>query len=101
MRVIVVQKFRDIHTKKIHHAGEVMDITEERYEEIHSKSKNLVKEVEEEAWVELKEEQLNKLKVDELRTLAKEMGVSTEGKKEELIAHIMESRGEENEGSEN
>lgn len=101
MKVIVVQKFRDIHTNEVHHAGEMMDITEERYKEICSKNKNLVKEAKEEQQGEMQEDKLNKLKVDEIRKLAKEMGIDSEGKKEELIARIMEKKGTENEESEN
>lgn len=90
MKVIVVQKFRDIHTNKIYHVGEVLDITEERYKEILSKDKNLVKEAEEKQ-EEMQEEKLREMKVEELRELAKEMGISAEGKKEDLITRIKEA----------
>lgn len=34
MKVIVTRKFKDIHTDKIHYKGEVLEISDERYQEI-------------------------------------------------------------------
>lgn len=34
MKAIVLQKFRDKNTKKIHKAGDIITINKERYEEI-------------------------------------------------------------------
>ncbi len=48
MKVKVLEKFRDKHTKEIHRRDDVMEITEERYEEILKVGK-LVEQVPEEA----------------------------------------------------
>jgi hypothetical protein len=105
MKVEVLQKFRDIHTGEMHYAGDVMDITEERFQEICGKNKGLVKEipeVQEEETEEIQEDQLDKLKLEELRTLAKSMGLEETGKKADLIGRILENQGEErDEESEN
>ena len=37
MKVKVIRKFRDIHTNDIHEVGDVLEVTEERFEEINSK----------------------------------------------------------------
>lgn len=47
MKVKVIKKFKDIHTKKIHKVGKVMDISKERYEEI-LKTGDFVEEVKKE-----------------------------------------------------
>lgn len=96
MKIEVLQKFIDKHTGEIHHAGDIMDVEEERYKEIKEKNKNLVKivETEENESEEIQKDQLDKLKVDELKSLAESMGIEAAGKKAELIEQIMEKQGE-------
>ncbi len=138
MKVEVKQKFRDIHTGDIHFAGDVLDITEERYAEICGVNMYLVEKIPEEACQNLAPEEqedektsdsdreeentenacqnltpeesenpeqiqeekpednatmtrteLEKMKVDELRAKAEEMGIDTMGKKEELIKRML------------
>lgn len=46
MRVKVIKDFRDKYTKKLHKAGEELEITKERYEEINSTAHGIfVKEI--------------------------------------------------------
>lgn len=46
MKVKVIKDFRDKYTKKLHKAGEELEITKERYEEINSTAHGiLVKEM--------------------------------------------------------
>ena len=47
MKVKVMVEFIDIHTKKLHKVGEVMEVTKERLAEIRKVDKTLVKEVKE------------------------------------------------------
>lgn len=49
MKVRVVEKFKDKHTKKIHKVNDVLEVSQERYEEILKKGKlvELVGETEE------------------------------------------------------
>ena len=47
MKIKVIKEFIDIHTKKIHRVGEVMDVTKERLAEIRKVDKTLVKELKE------------------------------------------------------
>lgn len=122
MKVKVKQRFRDKYTGDILFAGEILVVSEERYNEIKAKNKNLVEimeekeeleetsetvESEEETTVkenlesaetpddqeetldELSRVALEKMKVDELRKKAEEMGVDSMGKKEELIKRIL------------
>lgn len=122
MKVKVKQKFRDKYTGDILFAGEILIVSEERYNEIKEKNKNLVEIMEEkeeleetsetveseeetagkenlesaetpddqeEALDELSRVALEKMKVDELRKKAEEMGVDSMGKKEELIKRIL------------
>lgn len=122
MKVKVKQRFRDKYTGDILFAGEILVVSEERYNEIKAKNKNLVEIMEEKEeleetseTVELEEETagkenlesaetpddqeetldelsrvaLEKMKVDELRKKAEEMGVDSMGKKEELIKRIL------------
>lgn len=122
MKVKVKQRFRDKYTGDILFAGEILIVSEERYNEIKAKDKNLVEIMEEKEeleetseTVELEEETagkenlesaetpddqeetldelsrvaLEKMKVDELRKKAEEMGVDSMGKKEELIKRIL------------
>lgn len=60
MKVKVLKKFEDIHTKEIHKAGKVMDVTKKRFTEILKNGEEagagiLVEEVKEDA-EETKEE---------------------------------------------
>lgn len=122
MKVKVKQRFRDKHTGDILFAGEILIVSEERYNEIKAKNKNLVEIMEEkeeleetsetveseeetagkenlesaetpddqeETLDELSRVALEKMKVDELRKKAEEMGVDSMGKKEELIKRIL------------
>lgn len=122
MKVKVKKRFRDKYTGDILFAGEILIVSEERYNEIKAKDKNLVEIMEEKEeleetseTVELEEETagkenlesaetpddqeetldelsrvaLEKMKVDELRKKAEEMGVDSMGKKEELIKRIL------------
>ncbi len=127
MKVKVKQKFRDKYTGDIRFMGEIVEMSEERYNEINVKKNGLVEKVEEkteevqtseatkseagaveveaeatehpetsektetpeEAPNELTRSTLEKMKVDELRKKAEEMGVDSMGKKEELIKRIL------------
>ena len=127
MKVKVKQKFRDKYTGDIRFMGEIVEMSEERYNEINTKKNGLVEKVEEkteevqtseatkpeagaveveaeatehpetsektetpeEAPNELTRFTLEKMKVDELRKKAEEMGVDSMGKKEELIKRIL------------
>lgn len=122
MKVKVKQKFRDKYTGDIRFTGEIVEMSEERYNEINAKKNGLVEKVEEkteetqtpeatkpeagsveveapehpessetqvEAPNELTKSTLEKMKVDELRKKAEEMGVDSMGKKEELIKRIL------------
>lgn len=118
MKVKVKQKFRDKYTGDIRFTGEIVEMPEERYKEIKAKKNGLVEKVEEtqtpettkpeagsveveapehpessetqvEAPNELTKSTLEKMKVDELRKKAEEMGVDSMGKKEELIKRIL------------
>lgn len=122
MKVKVKQKFRDKYTGDIRFAGEIVEMSEERYNEINAKKNGLVEKVEEkteevqtseatkpeagaveveaeatehpetseEAPNEFTRSTLEKMKVDELRKKAEEMGVDSMGKKEELIKRILD-----------
>lgn len=122
MKVKVKQRFRDKYTGDILFAGEILIVSEERYNEIKAKDKNLVEimgekeeleetsetveseeetagkenlesaetpDDQEETLDELSRAALEKMKVDELRKKAEEMGVDSMGKKEELIKRIL------------
>lgn len=123
MKVKVKQRFRDKYTGDIRFAGEIVEMSEERYNEINTKKNGLVEPVEEKTEQtvettgletepveteapehpeptepavdpeqtpnELTRSALEKMKVDELRKKAEEMGVDSMGKKEELIKRIL------------
>ena len=107
MKAKVKQKFRDKYTGDIRFMGEIVEMSEERYNEINAKKNGLVEKVEEkteetqtpettkpeagsvEAPNEFTKSTLEKMKVDELRKKAEEMGVDSMGKKEELIKRIL------------
>lgn len=133
MKVKVKQKFRDKYTGDIRFTGEIVEMSEERYNEINAKKNGLVEKVEEkteetqtpeatkpevgsveapehpessettetqvEAPNELTKSTLEKMKVDELRKKAEEMGVDSMGKKEELIKRILGEEGNVDEES--
>lgn len=132
MKVKVKQRFRDKYTGDILFAGEILVVSEERYNEIKAKNKNLVEIMEEkeeleetsetvgseeetagkenlesaetpddqeETLDELSRVALEKMKVDELRKKAEEMGVDSMGKKEELIKRILGEEGNVDEES--
>lgn len=137
MKVKVKQKFRDKHTGDIRFTGEIVEMSEERYNEINAKKNGLVEKVEEkteetqtpeatkpeagaveveaeatehpetsektetpeEAPNEFTRSTLKKMKVDELRKKAEEMGVDSMGKKEELIKRILGEEGNVDEES--
>lgn len=131
MKVKVKQKFRDKYTGDIRFTGEIVEMSEERYNEINAKKNGLVEKVEEkteevqtseatkpeagaveveaeatehpetseEAPNEFTRSTLEKMKVDELRKKAEEMGVDSMGKKEELIKRILGEEGNVDEES--
>lgn len=133
MKVKVKQKFRDKYTGDIRFMGEIVEMSEERYNEINAKKNGLVEKVEEkteetqtpettkpeaesveasehpessettetqiEAPNELTKSKLEKMKADELRKKAEEMGVDSMGKKEELIKRILGEEGNVDEES--
>lgn len=49
MKVKVIKKFIDKHTKKVHKVGDILNIKKERFEEIKKVDKNLVEEIAEKA----------------------------------------------------
>ena len=111
MKVEVKTKFRDIHTKEIHFVGDIMEIDAARYEEISEVSKRLVEVIEDESENADEEkdieeskiptrETLEKMKLEELRKKAEEMGLDSKGKKEEIINRMIEQE-TENEKYEN
>lgn len=53
MKVKVIEKFRDKHTKKIHNVGDVLTISQARYDEILTVG-NFVEEIKEEPKAEPK-----------------------------------------------
>ena len=68
MKVKVVRKFRDIHTGEIHDVDDMLEVTEERFEEINSK-KQFVK----------KTRARKKAKVDELEQATEAEALSPTG----------------------
>ena len=54
MKVKVIKKFIDKHTKKVHKKGDILTIDKKRYEEIVSVDENLVEVVADEAPTEKK-----------------------------------------------
>lgn len=84
MVVKVIKKFRDIHTNEIRKAGDILEITKERFDEI-KKSGNYVEEIK---TAHLTTEDLKTWKKDELVKLAKDMGLETSGTKSEIIKRI-------------
>lgn len=103
MQAKVKIRFRDKYTHNLHLAGEIIEVSEERYEEIEKVREGILEPLEpvpEEKQKENQEEtpgaerytksELKKMSVEELKKLAEEKGVSTEGKKDEIIERIVE-----------
>lgn len=84
MRVEVVKKFIDRYTGDVHKVGDVLDITEKRYEEIKARGK-FVKVLTE---VHLDEGYLKSCTKAQLINLADDMDVDSSGTKAELIERI-------------
>ena len=95
--------FRDKYTHNLHLAGEIIEVSKERYEEIDKVREGILEPLEpvpEETQEEDQEEtpgaehytksELKKMNVEELKKLAEEKGVSAEGKKDEIIERIVE-----------
>ncbi len=84
MRVKVLKRFKDKYTKKIYEIGEIIEVTNERYEEINSTTHGiLVEKVE-----EINFESMTK---KELAEYAKNKGIKLNVKmtKEEMIKELM------------
>jgi hypothetical protein len=103
MEAKVKISFRDKYTHNLHLAGEIIEVSKERYEEIEKVREGILEPLEpvpEETQEENQEEtpgaesytksELKKMNVEELKKLAEEKGVSTEGKKDEIIERIVE-----------
>lgn len=103
MEAKVKIRFRDKYTHNLHLAGEIIEVSKERYEEIEKVREGILEPLEpvpEETQEENQEEtlgaehynksELKKMNVEELKKLAEEKGVSTEGKKDEIIERIVE-----------
>lgn len=103
MEAKVKIRFRDKYTHNLHLAGEIIEVSKERYEEIEKVREGILEPLEpvpEEKQKEDQEEtpgaehytksELKKMNVEELKKLAEEKGVSTEGKKDEIIERIVE-----------
>lgn len=103
MEAKVKIRFRDKYTHNLHLAGEIIEVSKERYEEIEKVREGILEPLEpvpEETQKENQEEtlgaehytksELKKMNVEELKKLAEEKGVSTEGKKDEIIERIVE-----------
>lgn len=103
MEAKVKISFRDKYTHDLHLAGENIEVSKERYEEIEKVREGILEPLEpvpEETQEEDQEEtpgaehytksELKKMNVEELKKLAEEKGVSAEGKKDEIIERIVE-----------
>ena len=91
MKVKVLKKFKDKHTKKLRTKGEVFECTEERFNEICEKDKTLVEAVEE-SFTEGEEFvcDIAQLSKKELMELAAQKGIELKEtmKKEEMLAAL-------------
>ena len=87
MRVEVIQKFKDKHTGEIRNVGDVLDVTQERFDEIMTVGE-FVKEVEE---ASPSRAELETWKKDELVKLAEDMGLDSAGTKANIIDRIIEA----------
>ena len=85
MKVKVLRKFRDKYTKQVYDKGQIIEVTNERYEEINSTTHGiLVKAIED----EINFENMTK---KELLEYAKSKGMELDSKltKKELIKELM------------
>ena len=102
MEAKVKIRFRDKYTHNLHLAGEIIEVSKERYE-IEKVREGILEPLEtvpEETQEENQEEapgaesytksELKKMNVEELKKLAEEKGVSAKGKKDEIIERIVE-----------
>lgn len=100
MKVHVKIGFIDKYSHERYIKGQTLDLSEERVKEIMDKGDliEVMEEPEEELEPEeyyemgVEREELQKMKVSELRKLAKELGKNDEGKKEDLIDRIWEEK---------
>lgn len=100
MKVHVKIGFIDKYSHVRYIKGQTLDLSEERVKEIMDKGDliEVMEEPEEELEPEeyyemgVEREELQKMKVSELRKLAKELGKNDEGKKEDLIDRIWEEK---------
>ena len=103
MEVKVKISFRDKYKHDLHLEGEIIEVSKERYEEIEKVREGILEPLEpvpEETPEEDQKEtpgaehytknELKKMNVEELKKLAEEKGVSTEGKKDEIIERLVE-----------
>ncbi|RHL84340.1 SAP domain-containing protein [Dorea formicigenerans] len=103
MEAKVKISFRNKYTHNLHLAGEIIEVSKERYEEIEKVREGILEPLEpvpEETQEENQEEtpeaksytksELKKMNVEELKKLAEEKGVSAEGKKDEIIERLVE-----------
>lgn len=90
MKVRVLIKFTDKYTREKYRVGDIIEVNGERYAEILKKGK-LVEKVIDEPQKEvghLSKNELKSYKMQELKSLARDMGLSNDGKKEDLIERI-------------
>lgn len=108
MKAKVKIKFRDKYTHNLHFTGEIIDVSEERFNEIEGVREGILEPIQEETTEEMPGEtpeetqeetpgaepytksELKKMTVEELKKIAKEKGVSAEGKKDEIIERLVE-----------
>lgn len=99
MKVKVLKKFRDKHTKVLNKKGDIIEISKERVEEINSTSHGvLVREIKEDGTpsdyldkYEGTEDYYNELTKKELRDIAEEKGIKFSSKttKKEMIKELL------------
>lgn len=95
----MLRQFKDKHTKVLHKKGDIIEISNERYEEINSTSHGvLVKEIKEDGApsdyldkYEVTEDYYNELTKKELRDIAEEKGIKFSSKttKKEMIKELL------------
>ena len=90
MRVVVVKKFRDKYTGNICKPGQELDMTQERVEEIQKNPVTYIQILEKEMCevAQIDRKQLESMKYQDLKALAKDMGLSDKGTKEQLVDRI-------------
>lgn len=89
MKVEVIKKFIDKHTNAVRKVGDIIDVTQERYDEI-KETGEFVKEVDAETVKgHLVKDDLETWKKDDLVKLAGDMGLETTGTKAEIIERIV------------